>query len=292
MHPNLAYTSLHGINHSKGETTVTSTAVAFTPVDSGNAPATLKIGWLPPDSGIPELDELRAEYERIAAQHSAEFAEVWRLTQEIEASEKRLEQARKSAYLNGTDPAEAGDQGIEALRESLAAARQRQGWAGQGLIDLINKAVGTVVEKHDEWIAALDDENAPLRAELAEAEARARELRTRAEGGGKLREWLRRTAVDGAEMPAAHFPYDEMPDAVPTDPAELADWKQQIMERAIYGGSPFARISDPEREHDEADVGRRYNREQEQAIEGTNDRMSEAARDRLRFEMAGEAGVI
>lgn len=276
-----------------------STTVAFTPVDGSNAPATLKEGWLPSDSGIPELDELRNEYLRLTAKRHAEFAEVVRLKAEIEKAEARREQAKRDAYLGG-GTAEPED--IEPLKQSLKDATQRCQWAGQALLELINRAVGTVVENHDEWVDEIDERDAELRREAQALEAQLRELRIRMGGGmvhdaagrevTKLRFWLARTA-DAAQThnPGAHFPYAEIHDAPPADPEERENWKRQIMEDAMFAGSPFQK-HDIGREEQEAEVAARYNADQEHAISEADERMGEEYRARLRSEMVGEPGVI
>jgi hypothetical protein len=269
---------------------VSDTAVAYTPVSPDNAPAAFKPNWLPSDTGIPELDELRPTYERIDTERSAASAEVWRITDALEAAARRREDALRDAVLIGGDAPEPED--TDALEAELEQARIRSRAAGQALLAHVNNAVALIVEHHDEWISELDSRHGNARAELAEAEARVRELRAQTETGTKLAYWLLRTGREAATEPRQHFPYDELPDAEPTDPAELAGWKQQILERAMYGGSAFSKVAEAQRGREEDDLAPRHARETTQAIEDASDRMTADAGARLRIAMAGEPGVV
>lgn len=269
-----------------------STAVAFTPVTLENAPAVLKDNWLPPDTGIAELDELRDDLMRIRAESSAQSSEVARIAEQIESTRKRNETALRDAYLTGGDPAEAAES-VEALEEDLEAGETRSRAASQALLMQINRTVGVIVEKREQWIAELHAGDAQVAEEAAALEGQLREIRSRMGGYRKLEIWLDRTGGDAAVLPQEHFPYGDIPDPEPTDPAELANWKAQILAEASYGGSTYTQVSDAERERDETDVGATYNRQHEQAIEDTNESMAEeAARARLKREMAGEPGVV
>ena len=83
-----------------------------------------------------------------------------------------------------------------------------------------------------------------------------------------------------------------LPELLALEPHELAAWKQQVLERAMYAGSTFRKVGDSEQALDAARVDALYNRQHQQAVEDFGERLADNWRARRRMSVAGEAGAM
>lgn len=182
----------------------------------GEAPALYDSEWLPAGANA-ELDELRAEHQRIiAAAREAGAA--------LAAAERRYEEedaaytAAVSAQVVGNDvvlpertDAQVRAQELKDVRErNMALLRVREEFAG--------RAITTIQGRYDAWTADLDDVDAQV-AERIEAARRAlAEAEAEAGKTTQLRLWLARTAgrreglnrMFGPDLPSRHIAYPDL----------------------------------------------------------------------------------
>ena len=104
-------------------------------------------------------------------------------------------------------------------------------------LDHINNCIALVIEHRQEWLGEItafqESVDSKVQALIDEATA----LRRRRGDFSRLQHWIHRTAIDGAEMPAAHFPYSEIAPPPSGDPAE-EEARDLAMRLRSYAGSP------------------------------------------------------
>jgi hypothetical protein len=220
---------------------------------SDNAPACLLRSWLPDGDFFPELTEARETYFRLEAAWDAAGARRRNLQERLDADKVRRDAALRDAYVRGdADPQpEAED---EALKAELATATEQTQAAARAYLQHINDCIALVLERRHEWQGEITAFEANLDAEVQALVEQARDLRAKRGHYGRLEHWLQRVA-DGAEFPAAHLPYSEIPAPPSGDPAEEDASKLELMLRSYAGGlAPIPPISEEQGEELERDV--------------------------------------
>jgi hypothetical protein len=109
----------------------------------------------------------------------------------------------------------------------------------------INRCIGLVVEKADEWLAAIKDYDAGVDERIAALIAEATAIRRTRGELGRLEHWIRRTGIDGAAYPAYHIEYAEIPRPPSADPAQRDAEELEAMLASYAGGlAPVAPASE------------------------------------------------
>lgn len=202
---------------------------------SESAPACFLPGWMPDGEAFPELVEARATYLRLQAAWQAAGALAHTIEARIDADKVRRDAALRDAYAAGkTNPKpEPEDQ---SLSGELAAARQQAQAAVSAYLDHINDTIALVIEHRQEWQHAIMAFQASVDSEVEALVSQARALRAKRGDFGRLQHWIDRTALDGAEMPAAHFPYSDIAAPATGDPVEEEARLRQFMLDSYAGG--------------------------------------------------------
>ena len=122
------------------------------------------------------------------------------------------------------------------MKAELAAARQVAQAAVTAYLDHINNTIALVIEHRQEWQSAIMAFQQSVDSEVEALVSQARELRAKRGDYGRLQHWIDRTALDGAEMPAAHFPYSDIAAPATGDPVEEEARLRQFMLDSYAGG--------------------------------------------------------
>jgi hypothetical protein len=202
---------------------------------SESAPAVFNPGWIPDGHAFPELTEARATYLRLLAAYQAAGARARGVEQRILEDTARRDGALRDAFTAGeANPTpEPEDQSLKA---ELAAARQVAQAAVTAYLDHINNTIALVIEHRQEWQSAIMAFQQSVDSEVEALVSQARELRAKRGDYGRLQHWIDRTALDGAEMPAAHFPYSDIAAPATGDPVEEEARLRQFMLDSYAGG--------------------------------------------------------
>ncbi len=202
---------------------------------SESAPACFLPGWLPDGEAFPALVEARETYLRLRAAYQSAGARAQAIQARMEADRVRRDSALRDAYAAGeADPTpEPEDQ---ALRGELAAARQQGQAAVTAYLDHINNCIALVIEHRQEWQEAITAFQQNVDGEVEALVRQASALRAKRGDYGRLQHWIDRTALDGAEMPAAHFPYSDIPAPATGDPVEEEARLRRFMLDSYAGG--------------------------------------------------------
>jgi hypothetical protein len=202
---------------------------------SESAPAVFNPGWLPDGEAFPELVEARATYLRLVVAYQAAGERRRGIEARIGADKARRDGALRDAYAAGeANPTpEPEDQ---SLKDDLAAAKQQAHAAVTAYLDCINNTIALVIEHRQEWQGAITAFQQSVDGEVEALVSQARALRAKRGDFGRLQHWINRTALDGAEMPAAHFPYSDIAAPATGDPVEEEDRLRQFMLDSYAGG--------------------------------------------------------
>lgn len=176
------------------------------------APALARADWLP-EGSLPELDELRAEHQRIhalAAEVGAEVAGVRRRHEEEDA--RHAEAVKAQALGHGVEvpkvtPPEARAAELAALEAKAKATRE-------ALEEFLGGAVAMIAERHDEWASVLDERDAEGERRVEEARQALAEAEAALGSTGRLRRWLMRTAGRDrrfGNLTGRHIAYPDLP---------------------------------------------------------------------------------
>lgn len=198
------------------------------------APACFLPGWLPDIEGFPELIEARETYLRLHAAWQAAGVRRQDLQRRIEDDKARRDEALRDAYAAGeVNPTpEPEDQ---SLKGELAAVRQQAQAAVEAYVDHINNCIVLVLEHRQEWQGAITASQESVDSEVEALLRKARALRAQRGDYSRLEHWLQRVA-EGAEMPAAHFPFSDIPLPPSGDPTEEEARDLEFRLRSYAGG--------------------------------------------------------
>jgi hypothetical protein len=194
------------------------------------APAVWHPGWLPKSSPFPELSEAREEYDRLRAARDAAGVRRRDLEVRIEADRGQRSTSLRDAYLGGEASPQA-DEADQALVQELETAKQHTQAALDALLAHINNTIALVAEHRQQWLEEIGSLETGVATEIAETEARLRELRANVGTHGRLQHWIARTA-EAASFPVQHFPYAEI---AATSGDEAQDLEREM--HKSYAGS-------------------------------------------------------
>lgn len=175
------------------------------------APAVSDPDWLPPDTKIEGLDELRAEHERLfeaGSEIGDALADVRRRHEEEDAAYAealKAEAAGQKVKVPELTPPEERAAALAPLEaRSRASAEVREEFA--------QRAVNTITERYDEWASELSERD--CEAEFRVEKARRALAEAEAEVGAtvQLRRWLERTAGHSRfrQLPARHIQFSAL----------------------------------------------------------------------------------
>lgn len=179
------------------------------------SPVLAKPGWLPLDSGWPELDELAAEHRRILDAHQRVFKEGSDLRAGYEAEDEAAAEALREAFMAGGPPPDVEVTPPEVRAERLREADRQARAASEGREEFLRHAVATLEEHGEAWLSDITAAESAAQAKREEAaallrSAEADEMRLRI-----VRQWVSRNAGlherNGfRSLPMRFFPWDEM----------------------------------------------------------------------------------
>jgi uncharacterized protein YqeY len=156
------------------------------------APGMARTDWIP-TGFFSELDELRAEHERIYGLLREVGAEIRAI--ELQHKQEDSDHAEALRALARGERAEVPERTSSQERAvELAPLQERAKAARDVLYEFLPKAVAQIEERCDDWLAELDAKDAEIMREIEDA---VRRLTGLLDGSGerqKLRTWLRRTA--------------------------------------------------------------------------------------------------
>ncbi len=224
------------------------TEARYVPITSQEqAPAVFREGWLPDTDAFPELAEAR---EKLAALNQARADARARQTLVVEKMEndaQRRELEMRDAYLRGErPPLEAEDPDLKA---ELLQAQEQGHAATSAYLEQINRCVALVVERREAWFATIDLYQAEIDAEVQRLMEEAAKLRTKRGNFTRFELWCERTGGRvrpatqerpgttqcGADYPADHFPYADMPLPVSGDAVEEEARMTEFFMRSFAG---------------------------------------------------------
>ena len=178
-----------------------------------NNPALLQPGWLPPEGVCPELAAFRAEHERLLAAVRAESAAAHEIRKRHELEEAERADRLTAAFLtNGGDPGTDTRQTEQERYAELADAGLRVEAATDALVAFLGEALPQIRALTPDLYASVDGRWQEAEAQIAEARRAVAEAEQQAIELVRLRNWLDRESGVSA---LGHFPYDQMPAAVP-----------------------------------------------------------------------------
>ena len=175
------------------------------------APALARADWLP-EGSLPELDELRAEHQRIfalAAEVGQEIAAVRRRHEEEDA--RRAEAVKAQALGHGVEAPEVTPP--EERAAELTSLEAKASAVREALEEFLASAVATIGERYDEWAAELDERDVEAERRVEEARRALTEAEAALGASGQLRRWLARTAGRDRfrNLAARHIAYSDIP---------------------------------------------------------------------------------
>jgi hypothetical protein len=180
------------------------------------------------------LTEARETYLRLHAAWQAAGVRRQDLERRIEDDKARRDEALRDAYAAGeVNPTpEPEDQ---SLKDELAAVHQQAQAAVTAYVDHINNCIVLVLEHRQEWQGAITASQENVDSEVEALLRKAKALRAQRGDYSRLEHWLQRVA-EGAEMPAAHFPFSEIPLPPSGDPTEEEARDLEFRLRSYAGG--------------------------------------------------------
>jgi hypothetical protein len=156
------------------------------------APALCRADWIP-EGAFAELDELRAEHQKLRNQSLAVDRELQAIKQRFDAEDSsnttalRAKVSDPSVELPDLTPPEERAAAIGPLEDRKRAVAQVQD-------DFLRRAVAAITEKYPEWIAILDSQDGEIEDRIEEARAALANAERERGATVQLRVWLERTA--------------------------------------------------------------------------------------------------
>ncbi len=186
----------------------------------GEAPALSDREWLPPDSQLEGLDELRADHERLFEAGS----EIGNALDEV----RRRHEEEDAAYAEALK-AQAAGQSVkvpeltppEERAAELAPLEARARASAEVREEFAARAVATIVERYDEWASELSERDCEAEFQVEKARRALAEAEAEVGATVQLRRWLERTAGRHPrfrDIPGRHIPYADLP--TPPPPSE------------------------------------------------------------------------
>ena len=158
------------------------------------APVLAKPGWLPLDSGWPELDALAAEHRRILDAHRSVLQRSAAVRSGFEAEDAAAADAMRAAFRDGEAPPDVEVTPPDEREAMIRDAERQARAASEGLEEFLRQAAQTLNEHGEAW---LDDITAADRAAQAKREEAAALLRSAEADEMRLRivrQWVTRNA--------------------------------------------------------------------------------------------------